>query len=369
MNEHDIRFMQRALELARKGVGLASSNPTVGCVIVHNGQIVGEGFHQYDKRDHAEIVALKMAGEKARGATAYVTLEPCNITGRTGPCTAALLNAGISGVVAATQDPNPKVVGRGLDALRAAGVSVDTGVCEAEAQHLNHGFACWSRTGHPFVTLKSALTLDGQLTLKNRGMSKKRDWITSEESRAEVQKLRHASDALVTGIGTIVADDPLLTDRSSLPRRRRLLRVILDSRLRLAPKSRIVKSADKDLLVFTAAPLKSAKARKLQDAGVEIVHVSQKRGLLDLKSVLGELGRREFLNVLLEAGPRLNGSALAANLVDRLFLFYAPKIAGHSNTPLASGSAIAKLAFREKTLHEFGSDFAVDALLHNYFQL
>jgi diaminohydroxyphosphoribosylaminopyrimidine deaminase / 5-amino-6-(5-phosphoribosylamino)uracil reductase len=367
MNEHDIRFMQRALELASQGVGLASPNPTVGCIIVHNGQIVGEGFHQYDERDHAEIVALKMAGEKARGATAHVTLEPCNITGRTGPCTAALLNAGISRVVAATQDPNPKVVGRGFEALRAAGLIAEVGVCEAEARHLNHGFACWIRTGRPFVTLKSALTLDGQLTLMNQGTSKKRNWITSEESRAEVQKLRHASDALITGIGTILADDPLLTDRSGLPRRRRLLRVILDSGLRLSPKSRIVKSADKDLLVFTAAPLKSTRARKLQDACVEIVRVSGKRGLLDLKSILDELGRREILNVLLEAGPRLNGSALAAKLVDRLFLFYAPKIAGPSNTPLTSGSSSASLTFREKTLHEFGSDFAIDALLHNYF--
>ena len=369
MNEHDIRFMQRALELARNGVGLASPNPTVGCVIVHNGQIVGEGFHLYDKRDHAEIVALKTAGEKAHGATAYVTLEPCNISGRTGPCTAALISAGISRVVAATQDPNPKIAGRGLEMLRAAGTIADFGVCEAEAQRLNHGFACWIRTGRPFVTLKSALTLDGQLTLKNQGTSRKRNWITSEESRAEVQNLRHSSDALITGIGTILADDPLLTDRRGLPRRRRLLRVILDSRLRLSPKSRVVKSADKDLLVFTAVPLKSARARKLQDAGVEIRGVSQERGRLNLKSVLGELGRREILNVLLEGGPQLNGSALGANLVDRLFLFYAPKIAGHSNTPLACGSTIAKLAFREKTLLEFGSDFAVDALLQNYFEL
>ena len=372
MNEHDIRFMQRALDLARQGVGLASPNPTVGCVIVRNGQIIGEGFHQYDKRDHAEIVALKAVSESARDATAYVTLEPCNITGRTGPCTSALLNAGISRVVAATQDPNAKVAGRGLDVLRAAGLSVDSGACEAEAQHLNHGFACWVRTGRPFVTLKSALTLDGQLTLKNQGKSKKRNWITSEESRAEVQKLRHASDAVLTGIGTVLADDPLLTDRSGLPRRQRMLRVILDPRLRLSPKSRIVKSAHKDLVVFTAAPLRLQRARKLLDAGVELVpapFARGKRGKLDLKSVLQKLGRREILNVLLEAGPRLNGSALGANLVDRFFLFYAPKIAGHSNTPFTLGPAISALAFHEKTLHEFGSDFAADALLHNYFAL
>src|SRR5246500_1398950 len=283
MNEHDIRFMQHALELARKGVGLASPNPTVGCVIVHNGQIVGEGFHQYDKRDHAEIVALKTAVEKARGATIYVTLEPCSITGRTGPCTAALIGAGISRVVAATQDPNPKVAGRGLEALRAAGIIAEVGVCEGEAQHLNHGFACWIRTGRPFVTLKSALTLDGQLTLKNQGTSRKRDWITSEESRAEVQKLRHASDALITGIGTILADDPLLTDRSGLPRRRRLLRVILDSRLRLSPKSRIVRSAKGDVLVFTSASASSTRGKKLSVLGVEVFPIRARLGRPDLQ--------------------------------------------------------------------------------------
>jgi diaminohydroxyphosphoribosylaminopyrimidine deaminase/5-amino-6-(5-phosphoribosylamino)uracil reductase len=211
------------------------------------------------------------------------------------------------------------------------------------------------------------MTLDGQLTLPKQGKSIRREWITSEESRAEVQKLRHASDALLTGIGTILADDPLLTDRSGLPRRRRLLRLILDSGLRLPVKSRIVKSADADLLIFTAASLNSPKARQLQAAGVKVVSVSAKRGFLDLRAVLRELGRREILNVLLEAGPRLSGSALSAQLVDRVFLFYAPKFAGHFKAPLSFGSTGLKLPIREKTLHEFGSDFAVDGLLHSYF--
>jgi diaminohydroxyphosphoribosylaminopyrimidine deaminase / 5-amino-6-(5-phosphoribosylamino)uracil reductase len=367
MDERDIRFMQRALELARKGVGLASPNPTVGCVIVRDGEIVGEGFHQYDWHDHAEIVALKSAGEKSRGATAYVTLEPCNITGRTGPCTEALLNASIARVVAATQDPNPKVAGRGFEALRAAGVIIDTGVCESEARRLNEGFACWIRTGRPFVTLKSALTLDGQLAFANQGRSRKRDWITSEESRAEVQKLRHASDALLTGIGTILADDPLLSDRSGLSRRRRLLRVILDSKLRLSPKSRIVKSADDDVLVFTAAPLKSLKARRLQDVGVELVQAATKHGLLALNLVLQELGQRQILNVLLEAGPRLNGSALAAKLVDRIFLFYAPKLAGHTKVPFSLAKNPLALHPRETLLQQFGNDFSADLPLRSHF--
>jgi diaminohydroxyphosphoribosylaminopyrimidine deaminase / 5-amino-6-(5-phosphoribosylamino)uracil reductase len=369
MNEHDIRFMQRALELAHKGIGLASPNPTVGCVIVHDGQIVGEGFHQYDWRDHAEIIALKTAGERSHGATAYVTLEPCNFTGRTGPCTQALLNAGIVRVVAATQDPNPKVAGRGLETLRAANVTVDTGVCESEARQLNHGFACWIRTGRPFVTLKSALTLDGQFALPNQGKSKHREWITSEESRAEVHKLRHASDALLTGIGTILADDPLLSDRSGLSRRRRLLRVILDSNLRLSLKSRVVKSADEDVLIFSSARLKSPKAQKLQDASIELVRVPSKRGQLDLKSVLHELAQRRILSVLLEAGPRLNGAALAAGTVDRLFLFFAPKFAGRSKVPFATGAALRTLNLHKKTFREFGPDFAVDALLRDHFDL
>src|SRR2546428_9234273 len=263
--------MQHALTLARKGAGLASPNPMVGCVIVREGQIVGEGFHQYDWRDHAEIVALKSAGEKARGATLYVTLEPCNHTGRTGPCTEAIIAAGIQRVVAAMDDPNPVNSGRGFERLRAAGIEVFTGVYEEEAHRLNEPFTCWIRTKRPFVTLKSAMTLDGQLALpgerrKFHGKSLSKhsaNWISSEESRAEVHRMRHASDALLTGIGTILADDPLLTDRSGLRRRRPVLRVILDSRLRLSPKSQVVRSAQGDVLVFTCASTSSARAKKL----------------------------------------------------------------------------------------------------------
>src|SRR6266403_6388347 len=227
--------MQHALALARKGAGLASPNPMVGCVIVREGQIVGEGFHQYDWRDHAEIVALRPAGEKSRGATLYVNLEPCNHTGRTGPCTEAIIAAGIQRVVAAMDDPNPVNSGRGFERLRAASIETLCGVLEEEVRSLNEAFACWIRTKKPFVTLKSALTLDGQLALPKSQRRKRRNWITSEESRTEVQRMRHIPDALLTGIGTILADDPLLTDRSGLPRRKRLLRVILDTKLRLPP--------------------------------------------------------------------------------------------------------------------------------------
>jgi diaminohydroxyphosphoribosylaminopyrimidine deaminase / 5-amino-6-(5-phosphoribosylamino)uracil reductase len=366
--------MQHALALARKGIGLASPNPMVGCVIVREGQIVGEGFHQYDWRDHAEIVALKSAGDKARGATLYVTLEPCNHTGRTGPCTEAIIAAGVQRVVAAMDDPNPVNSGRGFERLQEAGVEVFTGVCEDEARRLNEAFACWIRTKKPFVTLKSAMTLDGQLALSSSGKkqgkhSGKRDvWITSEESRAEVHRMRHASDALLTGIGTIFADDPLLTDRSGLPRRRCLLRVILDSRLRLSPDSRIVKTSDDDLLVFTTVSVNSAKVRKLQDVGVEVIRARTKSGRIELSSVLAELGRREILSVLLEAGPTMNGSAITADIVHKLFLFYAPKISGGNHVPFALVPKLSLPPLRNIRTQQFGPDIAIEAYLRDVYQ-
>jgi diaminohydroxyphosphoribosylaminopyrimidine deaminase/5-amino-6-(5-phosphoribosylamino)uracil reductase len=370
-SSHDQHFMQHALALARKGTGLASPNPMVGCIIVREGQIVGEGFHQYEWRDHAEIVALKSAGEKARGATLYVTLEPCNHTGRTGPCTEAIIAAGVQRVVAAMDDPNPVNSGRGFNRLRAAGMEVFTGVSEEEARNLNEAFAWWIRTKKPFVTLKSALTLDGQLAIprsdkkSDKHPGKRRSWITSEDSRAEVHRMRHSSDALLTGIGTILADDPLLTDRSGLPRRKRLLRVILDSKLRLSSKSRIVKTSDDDLLVFTAVSVASARARKLQNAGVEVLRAKIKSGRIDLTSILAELGRREILSVLLEAGPLLNGAALAAGLVHKLFLFYAPKIVGDNRVPFALAPKLNLPPLRKVRTQQVGPDVAIEAYLQD----
>jgi diaminohydroxyphosphoribosylaminopyrimidine deaminase/5-amino-6-(5-phosphoribosylamino)uracil reductase len=343
----------------------------VGCVIVREGQIVGEGFHQYEWRDHAEIVALKAASEKARGATLYVTLEPCNHTGRTGPCTEAIIAAGVQRVVAAMNDPNPVNSGRGFERLRAAGIEVFTGVCEDEARRLNEAFACWIRMKKPFVTLKSAMTLDGQLALAGSGKrtgknSRKRPgWITSEESRTEVHRMRHASDALLTGIGTILADDPLLTDRSGQPRRRKLLRVILDSKLRLPPKARIVKTSDDDVLVFTSISLNSLKSRQLQNAGVELVGAASWQGGIDLRAVLAELGRREILSVLLEAGPTMNGAALAASVVHKLFLFYAPRIAGGNRVPFARAPMLDLPPLHDVRTQPFGPDLAIEAYLQD----
>ena len=369
--------MQHALALARKGIGLASPNPMVGCVIVREGQIVGEGFHQYEWRDHAEIVALKSAGEKTRGATLYVTLEPCNHTGRTGPCTEAIIAAGVQRLVAAMEDPNPVNSGRGFDRLREAGIEVSSGVCEDEARRLNEAFACWIRTKKPFLTLKSALTLDGQLALpgKNKKFAAKRgregrsNWISSEESRAEVHRMRHASDALLTGIGTIKVDDPYLTDRSGLPRRRPLLRVILDSRGSLSPGSRIVKTADNDLLVFTSNTRRNPQiARRLSKAGVEVIDARSVEKRIHLESVLEELGRREITSVLLEAGPTLNGAALQAGIVDKLFLFYAPKIAGENSVPFAIAPKLKLPPLQNVRTYQFGPDFAIEGYFRDVYK-
>jgi diaminohydroxyphosphoribosylaminopyrimidine deaminase / 5-amino-6-(5-phosphoribosylamino)uracil reductase len=372
----DEQFMARALELAAKGRGLASPNPMVGAVLVRDGKVIAEGFHTYDGLRHAEIIALEASGEKARGATMYVNLEPCSHTGRTGPCSRALISAGVSRVIAGMIDPNPTVAGRGLRELRAAGIRADcsctSGAC-AEARRLNEAFAWWIRKRRPLVTLKTALTLDGSLVLPRSRDGNESRWITSEISRAEVHRMRHASDAIMTGIGTILADDPLLTDRSGLSRRRQLLRVILDSRLRLSPKSQVVRSAKGDVLVFTCAAASSTRAKKLSALGVEIFPVRARRGRPDLQAVLEELGRRDILSVMLEAGPLLNQAALEADLVEKVRLFYAPTLVGlGSSLPgLPSGKRSRMPRVRDLSgvrTENFGSDFAVEGYLRDVYR-
>jgi diaminohydroxyphosphoribosylaminopyrimidine deaminase/5-amino-6-(5-phosphoribosylamino)uracil reductase len=356
----------RALALAQRGLALAHPNPRVGCVIVKNNRVIGEGFHAYDRLDHAEIVALKKAGKKARGATLYVTLEPCCTTGRTGPCTSAIIAAGIKRVVAAIPDPNPAVAGRGLAQLRPAGIEVKLGIHQTGARALNEDFAKWIRTGLPFVTLKTALTLDGQIAARSGSTT----WITSESSREAVQRLRHEADALLTGIGTVLADDPRMTDRTGKPRRRRLLRAVADSRLRLPLKSNLVKSADGDVAVFTAQPLDSPKALALEHAGVAVVRVPTKRGRLDLHAVLRDLGKHQILNVLLEAGAELNGAALEAGIVDKMILFYAPKIMGTGGVQMASISSKwfqKSPALANITVNRYGPDFCVQGYFHDVY--
>ncbi|HEV2183301.1 MAG TPA: bifunctional diaminohydroxyphosphoribosylaminopyrimidine deaminase/5-amino-6-(5-phosphoribosylamino)uracil reductase RibD [Candidatus Acidoferrales bacterium] len=363
----DESWMARALVLAHRGAALAHPNPMVGAVVLRNERVVGEGFHTYEGRKHAEIIALEQARANARRATLYVNLEPCCHTGRTGPCTKAIIDAGIRRVVVAMRDPNPAVAGRGIRALRAAGIAVTVGVREDDARHLNEAFAKWIRAKLPFVTLKTALTLDGRIAARTGSTT----WITSGASREEVQRMRHEADALLTGIGTVLADDPRMTDRTALPRRRPLVRAIVDSKLRIPLKSGIVKSAKSDVLIFTTQSADSPKARLLRKAGVEIVRVRSRGGHLDLRDALREIGKREILSLILEAGSELNGAMLQADLVDKMVLFYAPKIMGDGAVPMAQlpsqwfkcSPALSQLSFRR-----YGPDFAVQGYFHDVYR-
>jgi diaminohydroxyphosphoribosylaminopyrimidine deaminase / 5-amino-6-(5-phosphoribosylamino)uracil reductase len=365
----DESFMRRALELARATVGLASPNPQVGCVVVRDGELVGEGAHHYAERDHAEIVALKQAGERARGATAYVTLEPCSHHGRTGPCADALILAEVQRVVAATVDPNPLVSGQGIARLRAAGVEVAVGVCEAQARELNDAFARFIRTGRPLVTLKAALSADGMIApAASHRMEGQVHWITGAEARAEVQKMRHGADAVLTGIGTVLADDPKLTDRSGLPRRRKLLRIVLDSRLRMRLDSHLVESTNGDVLIVCAAEAEAARAAALEAAGVEVVRVEGQDGQLNLGIVLDVLGQRKILSLLLECGSGLNGAFLAQGLVDKAVLFSSNTSLGEASVPFAAGFGVPSLleqSMKRVTRTTFGADTQVSGYLRD----
>ncbi|MDP9038638.1 MAG: bifunctional diaminohydroxyphosphoribosylaminopyrimidine deaminase/5-amino-6-(5-phosphoribosylamino)uracil reductase RibD [Acidobacteriota bacterium] len=343
--------MGRALELARDTVGLASPNPMVGCVLVREGELVGEGAHRYDRLDHAEVSALKDAGARGRdasGATAYVTLEPCSHHGRTGPCADALIAAKVARVMVATVDPNPQVRGRGNERLRAAGVEVAVGLCEAEARELNAGFARWIATGRPLVTLKAALSADGMLAPPAAGrVAGEPFWITGAAAREEVQRMRHAADGVLTGIGTVLADDPLLTDRSGGERRRRLLRVVLDSALRTPVGSKLVRSAAGDVLVFCGMEAPPERARALEAAGVHVQPIGGEGGRLDLGEVVARLGERGILTLLLECGSELNGAFLAAGLVDRVVLFRGARELGAGSVPFAAGFGLPEVLERQ----------------------
>jgi diaminohydroxyphosphoribosylaminopyrimidine deaminase/5-amino-6-(5-phosphoribosylamino)uracil reductase len=379
----DEYYMRLALDLARQGTALASPNPRVGAVVVSaKGEVAGTGFHTYDGVKHAEIIALEkaQAGAQARGATLYLNLEPCSHQGRTGPCADAVIAAGVRRVVAAMTDPNPLVKGKGFEKLRAAGVVVETGLLEGEARRLNESFACFVRTCRPLVTLKSGMTLDGKIApppgespvptaLGVSGASG--GWITSAEARAHVQELRHESDAIMVGVGTVIADDPLLTDRTGLPRRRPLLRVVLDSRLRLSTDSRLVKTTHDDVLVFCSFAEENKK-KELEGRGVRVeqMPLGTSSGRPDLQLIAARLGEMEITSLLIEGGALVNWAALASGIVDKVFLYYAPKIlAGTGSVPFAGGAGYRRLSdaaqVHDITLHRFGEDFAVEGYLRS----
>ncbi|MFQ5723642.1 MAG: bifunctional diaminohydroxyphosphoribosylaminopyrimidine deaminase/5-amino-6-(5-phosphoribosylamino)uracil reductase RibD [Terriglobia bacterium] len=414
----DHQWMELALELAAQGEALTSPNPMVGAVVVRDAEELARAFHTYDGVRHAEVLALEKAGPAARDATLYTNLEPCSHRGRTGPCVEAILQAGVARVVAAMPDPNPEVNGRGFERLRAAGVEVVTGIREDEARELNEAFACWVRTGRPLVTLKAGMTLDAKIAPppspeaplaaargEPAGQAAAHRWITSEEARAFVQRLRHQHDAVLTGIGTVLADDPLLTDRSGRPRRRPLLRVVLDAGLRLPLDSQLVRTAQDDLLVFCGEDIWMGKRAKLEERGIEVIELKESAGRLSLVAVLQKLAQRQITSVMLEAGTRLNTYALATAGVDKLWLFFAPKFLGPGAVPFlaATGHEPAPSLSRAQSrdaaeesrspkpelvpsevegargtspglsllhyrLHRFGSDFALEGYLRDVYR-
>jgi diaminohydroxyphosphoribosylaminopyrimidine deaminase/5-amino-6-(5-phosphoribosylamino)uracil reductase len=360
-------YMREALDLARKGRALASPNPMVGAVIVRDDEIVGRGFHTYAGVHHAEIVALAQAGDRARGATLYLNLEPCSHQGRTPPCTDALIGAGIKKVVAAIGDPNKLVAGGGFAKLRAAGIEVEMAPEFAvEAEKLNEPFLHFMRRGRPLVTLKAAITLDGKISAPddNRG------WITSETARAHVQQLRHESDAILTGIGTVLADDCLLTDRTGEARSRPLLRIVMDSQLRLPVDSKMVRSAAAgDVMVVTTTAGNPERRKVLESRGVQVLVMDGPGGRSDLRSLIEWLGRQRYLSLMIEAGAKINWAALEAAVVDRVFFYYGPKILGGLEAlPLAGGIGRRRRAdairVHRVTLHPIPPDeFAVEGYL------
>ena len=358
--------MREAFDLARRGRALASPNPMVGAVLVRDGETVGRGFHTYDGLDHAETLALAEAGDKARGATLYVTLEPCSHAGRTPPCADALIAAGVARVVAPLQDPSPRVAGEGFRRLREAGVEVELATdFAAEAEKLNEPFLHFVRKGRPLVTLKTAITLDGKISAPddNRG------WITSERARAHVQELRHDHDAILTGIGTVLADDCLLSDRTGLPRRRPLLRIVMDSQLRLPLDSKMARSATGDVVVAATSAASPERRKALESRGIEVLVFDGPGGRVDLQSVVEWLGRRDRLSLMIEAGSKVNWTALESGCVDKVFFYYGPKILGGLEAlPLAGGIGRRRrsdaIKVRNLTLHQIPPDeFAVEGYL------
>jgi diaminohydroxyphosphoribosylaminopyrimidine deaminase/5-amino-6-(5-phosphoribosylamino)uracil reductase len=358
-------MMARALELAARGAGQVSPGPLVGCVVVdHRGEVVGEGFYLFEGVKHAETLALEQAGGRARGATAYVTLEPHAHTGRTPPCTEALIRAGVARVVAPVEDPNPLVSGRGFKELREADIEVTIGVLAAEAERLNEKYVHALRRGRPFVHLKLACSLDGRIATST-GHAR---WISGPESRARAHRLRREYDAILVGSGTAVKDDPLLTDRSGLTRRRPLLRVVLDEQLRLGPLSKLAQTArETPVLVCTSDRADAQRVAELEACGVEVLRTAA--GGRDLAAVLEELSRREVQGLIIEGGASMAGAFLRAGLVDKASFFIAPLLLGSDGLGAVSGAGPLTVPeanrLRDVETHRHGDDVEITGYLLN----
>ncbi|MEQ1947076.1 MAG: bifunctional diaminohydroxyphosphoribosylaminopyrimidine deaminase/5-amino-6-(5-phosphoribosylamino)uracil reductase RibD [Bryobacteraceae bacterium] len=367
------RFLEEALQLAAEGLGRVSPNPAVGAVVVAassdqsgSDEIVGCGFHTWSGVKHAEVIALEQAGERARGATLYLTLEPCSHQGRTPPCADAVIAAGVRKVVAAMEDPNPQVAGQGFQKLRAAGIEVEVDAAyTTRATELNLPFVHFMKHGRPLVTVKAAVTLDGKIAAPEDNQG----WITSTQARAHVQTLRHHADAILTGIGTVLADDCMLNDRTGQERSRPLLRIVLDSQLRMPPDSRMVASCKDDVMVVTTSAGSPERRKRLESKGVRVEVLESADGRTDLRSVVTLLGRENYQSLMIEAGSRVNWTALESGVADKIYFYYAPKILGGTQSlPVAGGTGrrrrVDAIQFRDVKLHAItANEFAVEAWL------
>ncbi len=357
-------FMRKALEEAAKGVGRTHPNPAVGAILVKNGRIIARGHHKKAGTAHAEVVALEQAGTRARGADLYTTLEPCDHWGKTPPCTQAILDAGIRRVVSGSSDPNPLVNGRGVDRLRKAGVEVLTGVLKDDADALNRPFFRFIQTGMPWVTLKAAVTLDGKLAT-GTGDSK---WVTGEEARREVHRLRNRVDAILVGSNTVLKDDPQLTTRLPEGEGRDPVRIVVDSHLRL-PLTRKVFNlrSSARTIVATVEPLSHPRARKLEAKGVEVWSIKARQGRVDLKSLLRQMARSGLLSVLVEGGAQIFGTLLKERLADELLLFMAPKVVGSGGLSWVGDLGVSSMAralqVESLEIERHGRDLLLKSLL------
>jgi diaminohydroxyphosphoribosylaminopyrimidine deaminase/5-amino-6-(5-phosphoribosylamino)uracil reductase len=355
-------FMGLALEQARRGEGRTRPNPAVGAVVVEDGKVIGTGYHPQAGQPHAEIFALRAAGDRARGADLYVTLEPCSHQGRTGPCTEAILAAGIRRVFVGTRDPNPLVAGRGLSRLRDGGLEVTCGILEQDCQWLIAPFAKHVTTGLPYVILKSAVTLDGK-TATSTGDSQ---WISNGSSRSHVHQLRDRFDAVMVGIGTVLRDDPMLTTRLEEGGGRDAMRIVVDSQLRIPPGARLLHlSSTASTIIATTEIACSQRRAALAGPNVEVLAVRSRNGRVDLHELLRELGRRGVQSIMLEGGAVLNEAFLQAGLIDRMMVFIAPKVVGgNDGKGIFAGNGVSLLSealrLQEVRLRRFGDDILIE---------
>ncbi len=361
----DQHFMQMALDLAIKGEGFTSPNPMVGAVVVKDAQVLGSGYHQMVGEPHAEVNAIDAAGKLAKGATLYVTLEPCNHTGRTPPCTRKILEAGIKRVVVAMIDPNRDVAGGGAEFLERQGIRITTGVCQKQAQKLNEAFVKFVRTRRPFVIAKCAATLDGRIATRS-GDSR---WITGEKARQFVHRLRHAVDGILVGINTVRADNPSLTTRLPDGRGKDPVRIILDTHLSISPDAKLLQQeSDADTILVVGKALTQDKKTTFEKDGIRVIQSELKNGLIDMDALMDRIGAMGLTSLLIEGGSRVLTSAFGAGIVDKVFFFYAPKIlGGDDGIPICSGPGpdlmSQSIAVSDINVRRFGDDVMIEGYI------